>query len=146
LRDKIWSFLLNITRSSDMSVIITTHYIEEARQADICGLMRNGVILEEDKPLKIMEKYNCVTLEEAFLKICMKQQVDRADEIRINKMVELSKVSQSQNIQNNEEYEKLSNSGLKQENFRKNFTKQTMRALMIKNVLQLIRSPRYLNT
>ena len=34
LREKIWSFLVETTRTSKLAVIITTHYIEEAKQAN----------------------------------------------------------------------------------------------------------------
>lgn len=33
LREKIWEFLVETTRTSKLAVIITTHYIEEAKQA-----------------------------------------------------------------------------------------------------------------
>lgn len=34
LRYKIWEFISSITRSGQTTVVITTHYIEEAKQAD----------------------------------------------------------------------------------------------------------------
>lgn len=34
LREKIWGFLVETTRTSKLAVIITTHYIEEAKQAN----------------------------------------------------------------------------------------------------------------
>lgn len=34
LREKIWHFMVESTRSSKLAVIITTHYIEEANQAN----------------------------------------------------------------------------------------------------------------
>lgn len=34
LREKIWTFLVETTRTSKLAVIITTHYIEEAKQAN----------------------------------------------------------------------------------------------------------------
>lgn len=33
LRDRIWNYLAEITQKENMAVIITTHYIEECRQA-----------------------------------------------------------------------------------------------------------------
>ena len=43
LREKIWDFLVETTRTSKLAVIITTHYIEEAKQA-------NCVMLHETYP------------------------------------------------------------------------------------------------
>ncbi len=42
LRLRIWSHLREIAKSGGVTIIITTHYIEEARQADTVGLMRHG--------------------------------------------------------------------------------------------------------
>ena len=55
------------------TILITTHYIEEARQASVVGLMRNGFLLAEENPVKLMENYNLATLEDVFLKLCMNQ-------------------------------------------------------------------------
>ena len=55
------------------TILITTHYIEEARQASVVGLMRNGYLLAEENPVKLMENYNLATLEDVFLKLCMNQ-------------------------------------------------------------------------
>ena len=48
LREKIWTFMLDVTRTSKLAIIITTHYIDEARQADCVGLRRNGILLAAD--------------------------------------------------------------------------------------------------
>uniref|UniRef100_A0A4W6DVP2 ATP-binding cassette, sub-family H, member 1 n=1 Tax=Lates calcarifer TaxID=8187 RepID=A0A4W6DVP2_LATCA len=62
LRAKIWQHLVEIVKTGKVSVIITTHYIEEARQANVVGLMRNGHLLAEGPP--------DATLEHAFLQLC----------------------------------------------------------------------------
>ncbi|XP_026799872.1 ABC transporter G family member 23 isoform X2 [Pangasianodon hypophthalmus] len=70
LRAKIWQHLVEIVKGGQVSVIITTHYIEEARQANMVGLMRNGRLLAEAKPDAIMKQHNAATLESAFLQLC----------------------------------------------------------------------------
>ena len=55
------------------TILITTHYMEEARQASVVGLMRNGYLLAEENPNTLMQTYNLATLEEVFLKLCVKQ-------------------------------------------------------------------------
>lgn len=72
LREKIWSFLWNVTRNSQLSVIITTHYIAEAQKSDRVGLMRNGFLIAEDSPSIIMSHQEATNLDEAFLQICLK--------------------------------------------------------------------------
>uniref|UniRef100_A0A8C2CXI9 ATP-binding cassette, sub-family H, member 1 n=1 Tax=Cyprinus carpio TaxID=7962 RepID=A0A8C2CXI9_CYPCA len=70
LRAKIWQHLVDIVRGGEVSVIITTHYIEEARQANTVGLMRNGQLLAEGPPDAVMKQHNAATLESAFLQLC----------------------------------------------------------------------------
>ncbi|XP_061386051.1 ABC transporter G family member 20 [Musca vetustissima] len=73
LREKIWEFLVETTRNSKMAVIITTHYIEEAKQANCIGLMRKGVLLAEDTPENIMLRFEVNSIEDAFLILSQKQ-------------------------------------------------------------------------
>lgn len=101
LREKIWGFLVETTRTSKLAVLITTHYIEEAKQANNVsskflylwnvstnvgtflqiGMMRNGILLAEDTPQNILSRYEVDSLEDAFLQLCMKHGVsDEADQ------------------------------------------------------------------
>ncbi|XP_071625909.1 ABC transporter G family member 23-like [Temnothorax longispinosus] len=58
LRQNIWDHLVQITKNGTRTIIITTHYIEETRQAGIIGLMRNGKFLAEESPAKLMEMHH----------------------------------------------------------------------------------------
>lgn len=71
LRQSIWHYLVTLTHREAISVIITTHYIEEARLADLVGLMRQGRMLAQAVPDDLMQKHGMLTLEEVFLKLCM---------------------------------------------------------------------------
>ncbi|KAL0122981.1 hypothetical protein PUN28_007557 [Cardiocondyla obscurior] len=73
LRQNIWDHLVQITKDGNRTIIITTHYIEETRQAGIIGLMRNGKFLAEESPSKLMEIHRLDTLEEVFLKLSKRQ-------------------------------------------------------------------------
>ncbi|CAH0763232.1 unnamed protein product [Diatraea saccharalis] len=73
LRQSIWMHLVRITSSGDKTVIITTHYIEEARQAHCIGLMRSGKLLAEESPQALLTMYSCISLEDVFLKLSRKQ-------------------------------------------------------------------------
>lgn len=59
-------------------MIITTHYIEEARQANVVGLMRHGKILAENSPDELMRIHKLSNLEEVFLKLCVTDSSRRA--------------------------------------------------------------------
>lgn len=80
LRARIWEHLVELS-SNGITIIITTHYIEEARQAHMVGFMRRGFILDEGPPGSIMRKYNSKSLEDAFLLLCSKQEdIDDVDD------------------------------------------------------------------
>ncbi|XP_072565621.1 ABC transporter G family member 23 isoform X1 [Paramormyrops kingsleyae] len=70
LRAKIWQHLVEIVKDGQVSVIITTHYIEEAGQAHVVGLMRNGRLLAEAPPDALMTQHSVTTLEAVFLQLC----------------------------------------------------------------------------
>ncbi len=72
LRQCIWSHLLEISRGQRIcTIVITTHYIEEARQADVVGMMRAGRLLAEDSPQKLLSLHQKPTLEAVFLHLCL---------------------------------------------------------------------------
>ncbi|GAB6022337.1 hypothetical protein CHUAL_006458 [Chamberlinius hualienensis] len=71
LRQSIWNHLVTIAKDGKTTIIITTHYIEEARQAHVVGLMRNGRLLAEDSPERMLIEHSLPNLEEVFLKLCM---------------------------------------------------------------------------
>ncbi|CAH1275399.1 unnamed protein product [Diabrotica balteata] len=73
LRQSIWNHLVQITKDGNKTVIITTHYIEEARQAHTIGLMRSGKLLAEESPQVLLSMYQCTSLEDVFLKLSRKQ-------------------------------------------------------------------------
>jgi len=72
LRTRIWSHLTEVADGGS-TVIITTHYIEEARRAHRVGLMRHGVLLAEDDPQTLMAERGDATLEETFLALCRRE-------------------------------------------------------------------------
>lgn len=76
LRNRIWEYLIEIVRSRNVTVLLSTHYIEEARQSSCVGLLRNGVLIAEDSPKNIMRKTESRSLEEAFLKLSERQEID----------------------------------------------------------------------
>lgn len=78
LRKAIWRHLVTLTQTERISVIITTHYIEEARQANVVGLMRNGRLLAENSPENLMLDYGQTNLEDVFLHLCVTDSARRS--------------------------------------------------------------------
>ena len=72
LRARLWDHLQEIS-ANGTSIVITTHYIDEARNADRVGLMRDGVLLAEDSPQSVMDSQSASSLEEAFLALCRRE-------------------------------------------------------------------------
>ncbi|KAF7492276.1 ABC transporter G family member 20 [Sarcoptes scabiei] len=70
LGSQIWSFLRQKCFNG-LTVIIVTHYIQEASQADWIGMMRSGRIIEEGIPKSLYLKYDDRNLENIFIRICM---------------------------------------------------------------------------
>ncbi|KAF2878619.1 hypothetical protein ILUMI_27552 [Ignelater luminosus] len=77
LRQNIWAHLVDITRGGLTTVIITTHYIDETRQAHLIGLMRGGYFLAEESPEKLLTQFRTQTLEDVFLKLSVIQNLGR---------------------------------------------------------------------
>lgn len=69
-RLKIWNFLEQCRDKYEMTILVTTHYIEEVRNADTIAYMYKGCLVRHDKPKKLMEEFNCIELEKVALALC----------------------------------------------------------------------------
>ncbi|XP_075526822.1 ABC transporter G family member 20-like [Dermacentor variabilis] len=69
LRKAIWNHLKTLSERDNMTVMITTHYIDEARLAGTVAFLREGTVLAEESPAKLMEQHNTHNLEEIFLRL-----------------------------------------------------------------------------
>lgn len=74
LREKIWNHLAELTVTRKVTVFLTTHYVEEARQSSFVGFLRNGRLIAEDSPWKILWKTSCARLDDAFLMLSENQE------------------------------------------------------------------------
>nr|XP_054924724.1 uncharacterized protein LOC126527463 [Dermacentor andersoni] len=78
LRMSIWGHMVTMAEKERMSIIITTHYIDEARLASMVAFLRHGVILAEDPPGVLMQRHNTDSLEEVFLILATSTETDQA--------------------------------------------------------------------
>lgn len=149
IREKIWNFMMNSTRDGNVTIVITTHYIEEARHADRCGLMRNGILLAESSPLSIVKQLECDSLEEAFLRLCTKQGSIEEEDKKIiaidnaslkNFNIKSSTDSKSDISDESDESDAFKNSSNITSQYRF-YNWKIMRALMTKSYLQICRQP-----
>ncbi|OXA59297.1 ABC transporter G family member 20 isoform X2 [Folsomia candida] len=78
LRENIWNHLLSLVATKNTTVIITTHYTEEARPSNKIGLMRGGRLITESSPQELLDKHETNSLEDIVLKLC------RNDDMNMN--------------------------------------------------------------
>ncbi|XP_014222492.1 ABC transporter G family member 20-like isoform X2 [Trichogramma pretiosum] len=162
LREKIWQFLVKLTKEENTAVVITTHYIEETRLANKIGLMRNGQLLAETSPDELLSTFHCSTLEEAFLQLSRRQNEEGTKGI-VNEAFEGDEASQPASANSRKLRPPISNNPLdilkaralfkalwemvpfnlrKPRKFWSNpINPKTFRALLIKNCLQFLRHP-----
>ena len=87
LRQTIWDYLVELTKFGKTTVIITTHYIDETKQAHCIGLMRGGRFLAEESPEGLLRKYHADSLEDVFLKLSVMQTMGKRRRSSIAKEV-----------------------------------------------------------
>ncbi|XP_035715073.1 ABC transporter G family member 23 isoform X1 [Folsomia candida] len=63
LRLGIWDYIGGLVVTLGTTVIVTTHYAEEARKCDKIGIMRRGRLICEDNPNNLLESYGTPILE-----------------------------------------------------------------------------------
>ncbi|XP_035716480.1 ABC transporter G family member 23-like [Folsomia candida] len=86
LRQKIWDYLESLVQSSETTVFLTTHYVQETRHCAKIGYLRDGHMLVQDSPKALLEKYgpnselNATTLDDIMLHLC-KSHISRTHQI-----------------------------------------------------------------
>ncbi|MGE0232131.1 MAG: ribosome-associated ATPase/putative transporter RbbA [Flavobacteriaceae bacterium] len=66
-RDGFWQILSDLSRKDNVTIFVSTHFMNEAELCDRISLMHAGKVLVSDKPAAIIEKRSATTLEEAFI-------------------------------------------------------------------------------
>ncbi len=66
-RRSLWSYLRQTRARYGTTIVLTTHYLEEAEAADAICVMAQGRILERGTPAEIKARHASLTLEEAYL-------------------------------------------------------------------------------
>jgi ABC-2 type transport system ATP-binding protein len=66
LRKSIWEAFYGL-KQKGITLIVTTHVMDEAEKCDRLGLIRDGMVIAIGTPEELKEKTNSATIEEAFL-------------------------------------------------------------------------------
>jgi len=68
LRASFWEYFEKLTKEG-ITVVITTHYMDEAGHCQKVGLLRQGKLIAEGNPEELMKKHGKRSLEDVFLEL-----------------------------------------------------------------------------
>ena len=66
-RDMFWQMLADLSRNDDVTIFISTHFMNEAARCDRIALMNAGRVLITDTPARVVESKHAKNLEAAFI-------------------------------------------------------------------------------
>ncbi len=66
-RDVFWRIMLDLARKDNVTIFISTHFMNEAERCDRISFMHAGRVLVSDTPQALIERRGVRTLEEAFV-------------------------------------------------------------------------------
>jgi ribosome-dependent ATPase len=66
-RDAFWRLLVELSRRDQVTIFISTHFMNEAERCDRMSMMHAGQVLDSDTPAALVAKRGASSLEEAFI-------------------------------------------------------------------------------
>lgn len=72
MRAFFWDYFRSLS-AEGLTIVITSHVMDEAGRADRIGLVRMGKLIEEGEPKSLMAKHHAGSIEEVFLKLSEKE-------------------------------------------------------------------------
>jgi ABC-2 type transport system ATP-binding protein len=75
LRAFFWEYFRSLA-DTGLTIVLTSHVMDEAERADRIGLMRAGKLIEEGTPSEIKRRCGCQSIEEVFIKLSGGQATD----------------------------------------------------------------------
>lgn len=76
LRRAFWDYFAQLNKEG-VTIIVSTHHLDEASRCARLGLMRNGVLLAQDSPQEVLRLSGQDNMEEAFLYFASRQEVQK---------------------------------------------------------------------
>ncbi|MDR2967706.1 MAG: ATP-binding cassette domain-containing protein [Methanobacteriaceae archaeon] len=70
LKMSFWNYFYKL-KSMNTTILITTHYMEEAHHCDRVGFMKDGGLITEGSPTELLHQTNTDSLEDAFIKFSL---------------------------------------------------------------------------
>ena len=66
-RDAFWQIMIDLARRDQVTIFVSTHFMNEAERCDRISLMHAGRVLVSDTPAGLVQRRGVATLEEAFI-------------------------------------------------------------------------------
>ena len=66
-RDQFWELLVDLSRNQNVTIFVSTHFMNEAARCDRIALMHEGRVLATGAPAAVTRGRGVATLEEAFI-------------------------------------------------------------------------------
>ncbi|XP_035706411.1 ABC transporter G family member 23 isoform X2 [Folsomia candida] len=102
LRQNIWEYMKHITQlvkgEDKTTILITTHYIDEAKFCDSVGIIRRGRLIAEQNPEMLMDFCNSNSLEDTVLRLCKEDEMKYKDNKMENRSLDASLQPKSQDF------------------------------------------------
>lgn len=67
-RDQFWQLMIDLARQDQVTIFISTHFMNEAERCDRISLMHAGKVLVSDTPAQIVASQQADNLEQAFIR------------------------------------------------------------------------------
>jgi ribosome-dependent ATPase len=82
-RDSFWRLLIDLSRNDQVTIFLSTHFMNEGERCDRISLMHAGKVLDSDTPVRLIRKRGAATLEDAFIDYLLEADPDlRSTETR----------------------------------------------------------------
>jgi ribosome-dependent ATPase len=80
-RDRFWELLIDLSRRDDVTIFVSTHFMDEGERCDRVSLMHAGRVLATDTPAALIRARGVARLEEAFVGYLEEGGVEQAREM-----------------------------------------------------------------
>lgn len=97
-RDIFWKLLIDLSRNDNVTIFISTHFMNEGERCDRISLMHQGKVLASNTPKELIKAKEKENLEEAFisyLEEAVPKDESEKNEIEINKEEKEDKKNQN---------------------------------------------------
>jgi len=76
LRRSFWAYFAQLNKEG-ITIVVSTHHLDEASRCTRLGLMRGGMLLAQDSPQELLRQSGQDNMEDAFLHFASRQEVQK---------------------------------------------------------------------